>query len=135
MRAAYPLQSVAAASGLAILTIAVFAVSQGRGPSSVIQQYHKGLIERDATALDRLTVQPRTLAHSLLEAKVLEALSFSEEVQIGRAATRGRAAAAPAVYSSRFGVMTVVFVFRQDRAGWIIDPVETLSRTRESSRF
>lgn len=135
MRAAYPVQSIAAASGLAILTLAVFAVSQGRGPSSVIQQYHKGLVERDATALDRLTTQPRTLAHSLLEAKVLEALSFSEEVQLGRPVTRGRDAAAQAVYISRFGVMTVVFVFRQDRAGWMIDPVETLSRTRESSRF
>lgn len=135
MRAAYPVQSIAAASCLAILTLAVFAVSQGRGPSSVIQQYHKGLLERNATALDRLTTQPRTLAHSLLEAKVLEALSFSEEVELGRPITRGRDAAAQAVYISRFGVMTVVFVFRQDRAGWIIDPVETLSRTRESSRI
>lgn len=136
MKAAYPIQSIVASSALALLTLTVFAVSQGRGPASAIQQYHKGLIERNAAVLDRVTTQPRSLAHSMLEAQVLQALSSAEEIDLGRVMTRGKKAIAQVVYvSPRYGMATITYAFQQDRAGWVIDPVETLSRTRESSRF
>lgn len=134
MKAKYPLQSIAAAGVLALLTLSVFLVSQGRGPASVIQRYHQGLLEKNSLALDRLTTQPRTPAHAILESEVLQLLSSSQDVQFGRAATRGKAGAAQVVYASPyFGVSVVTFAFRQDSAGWVIDPNETLAQTRESS--
>lgn len=136
VKAKYPLQSVAAAGVLALLTLSVFMVSHGRGPASVVQRYHRGLLERNSAALDRVTVQPRTQAHGVLESQVLQLLSQSQNVELGRVATRGKVAAAQVVYSSPlFGLSIVTFAFRQDSAGWVIDPSETLSQTRESSRF
>lgn len=134
MKAKYPLQSIAAAGVLALLTLSVFLVSQGRGPASVIQRYHQGLLEKNSQALDRVTTQPRTRAHAILESEVLQLLSSSQDVELGRVATRGKAAAAQVVYASPyFGVSVVTFAFRQDSAGWVIDPNETLAQTRESS--
>lgn len=119
---------------MALLTLSVFIVSHGRGPASVIQRYHLGLLEKNSAALDRVTTQPRTPAHAILESQVLQLLSSSQEVELGRVATRGKAAAAQVVYASPyFGISVVTFAFRQDSAGWVIDPNETLSQTRESS--
>lgn len=136
MKAKYPLQSIASAGVLALLTLSVFIVSQGRGPASVIQRYHRGLVEKNSVALDRVTTQPRTRAHALLEAQVLQLLSGSQNVELGRVVTRGKLAGAQVVYSSPvFGMQVVTYAFRQDSAGWVIDPIETLAQTRESSRL
>ncbi len=72
----------------------------------------------------------------MLESHVQQLLSGSQNVQLGRVITRGRVAAAQVVYTSPlFGMHVVTYAFKQDSAGWVIDPIETLSQTRESSRF
>jgi hypothetical protein len=131
-----PFSSVAAALVLAVLTLAVFVVSRGRGPQSSIQRLHEALSTGDRVALVGLYARPRGPYEELLEGEVFELLRTSRSIQLTQVQTMGRKAQTDVVYdSSVFGLKAVSFVLDKTTDGWAINAPETLARTRESSLF
>jgi hypothetical protein len=128
--------SVAVATALGGLVLAVFAVSANQGPASAVRRFHQSVIDRDlpATKLDLVPSNPQSEQAFINE--VAQLLRASQSVELGRVQARGRTALVDVVYRDRFGqALPVRYVMVKRQLRWQVDPMQTLDLRRAMFDF
>ncbi len=128
--------SVAVATALGGLVLAVFAVSANQGPASAVRRFHQSVIDRDlsATKLDLVPSNPQ--AEQAFISEVAQLLRVSQSVELGRVQARGRTALVDVVYRDRFGqALPVRYVMVKRQLRWQVDPIQTLDLRRAMFDF
>jgi hypothetical protein len=131
-----PFAHVGAAAILAFLTLAVFLISQGRGPQSAVKRLHEAVETGDRAAAEALQVNVRLYSSKALADDIYTLTRTSRSIQFGRTVTRGPESEVEVVYDSAiYGLRAIKFSLQKAPDGWRIDSAKTLARTRESSLF
>lgn len=119
---------IAAAGGLALLTLSVFFILRNYGPQTALRRFHIAAVQGDRAGLQGVTLQDiRSQTADMLRQRVQYAARIGGQFEILRVLPKGRQAEVDVRYtfpSQGFAAISV-WRLRRERGSWKVDADET----------
>ena len=127
--------SLVSSSALALLTIAVFAMSLNKGPASSVTRFNEAIVKRDFKTLRAVTLGDlNSQGMQIIVRQILDRMDPQAVFQIVRVERKDGYAFVHAVHKSpRYNVSGWIFATRRYGNTWLVDPDLTLAMTARQS--